>query len=163
MQLIRGLHNLRPLTDGCVATIGNFDGVHLGHRAVIDTAGGIARGEGRPHAVLTFEPHPRSYFAPDAPPFRLMNAEARAARLELDRLEDWRVRAVATTADLSGKTPQALISALIATPVLSAQAAEAHTGSSRAAVQRNLSLFTKRGLVREITGQERYRFWGVLV
>ncbi len=88
---------------------------------------------------------------------------ARAARLELDRLAYWRRRAVATTADLSGKTPQALISALIATPVLSAQAAEAHTGSSRAAVQRNLSLFTKRGLVREITGQERYRFWGVLV
>jgi len=34
MQLIRGLHNLRPLSDGCVATIGNFDGVHLGHQAI---------------------------------------------------------------------------------------------------------------------------------
>lgn len=86
---------------------------------------------------------------------------ARAARLELDRLADWRLRAVEATADLSGKTPAALITALIQTPVLSAQVAETLTGASRAAVQRNLALFTERGLVREITGQERYRFWGV--
>ncbi|MEE9387807.1 MAG: helix-turn-helix domain-containing protein, partial [Paracoccaceae bacterium] len=86
---------------------------------------------------------------------------ARAARLELDRLAAWRRRSTDSIADLSGKTPRALIAALIATPVLSAQAAEAHTGASRAAVQRNLALFTGRGLVREITGQERYRFWGV--
>ena len=86
---------------------------------------------------------------------------ARAARLELDRLAAWHRRATDSIADLSGKTPRALIAALIATPVLSAQAAEAHTGTSRAAVQRNMVLFTGRGLVREITGQERYRFWGV--
>ncbi len=101
-----------------------------------------------------------------APPRKLalwytgVSNAARAARLELDRLAAWRVRAVERTADLSGKTPRALIAALIATPVLSAQTAEAHTGASRAAVQRNLSLFAKRGLVREITGQKRYRFWG---
>ncbi len=86
---------------------------------------------------------------------------ARTARLELDRLAAWRVRAVEGTANLSGKTPNALISALIKTPVLSAQVAETLAGASRAAVQRNLTLFTERGLVREITGQERYRFWGV--
>lgn len=56
--------------------MGNFDGVHLGHRAVID----LARGQG-PLGVVTFEPHPREYFAPAAPPFRLMNPEARANRL----------------------------------------------------------------------------------
>ena len=56
--------------------MGNFDGVHLGHRAVID----LARTDA-PLGILTFEPHPREYFAPAAPPFRLMNAEARANRL----------------------------------------------------------------------------------
>ncbi len=56
--------------------MGNFDGLHLGHRSVIDLARGAA-----PLGIVTFEPHPREYFAPDAPPFRLMNAEARANRL----------------------------------------------------------------------------------
>jgi riboflavin kinase / FMN adenylyltransferase len=68
---------LAPETRGASAALGNFDGVHLGHRSVID----LARGHG-PLGVITFEPHPREYFAPDAPPFRLMNAEARANRLE---------------------------------------------------------------------------------
>ncbi len=57
--------------------MGNFDGVHLGHRSVID----LARSPDAPLGILTFEPHPRSYFAPQIPPFRLMNAEARASRL----------------------------------------------------------------------------------
>jgi len=61
---------------GASAAIGNFDGVHLGHRAVLD----LARAQG-PLGVVTFEPHPREFFAPDAPPFRLMNAEAKRNRL----------------------------------------------------------------------------------
>lgn len=56
--------------------MGNFDGVHLGHQAVIDLARGPA-----PLGIITFEPHPREVFVPDAPPFRLMNPEARANRL----------------------------------------------------------------------------------
>jgi riboflavin kinase/FMN adenylyltransferase len=62
---------------GASVALGNFDGVHLGHQHVI----ALARAHG-PLGVVTFEPHPRQYFAPDAPPFRLMNAEARANRLE---------------------------------------------------------------------------------
>lgn len=62
---------------GASAAIGNFDGVHLGHQAVLD----LARAHG-PLGVVTFEPHPRQFFAPDAPPFRLMNAEAKRNRLE---------------------------------------------------------------------------------
>ncbi|WP_431298354.1 bifunctional riboflavin kinase/FAD synthetase [Tabrizicola sp. BL-A-41-H6] len=61
---------------GASVAMGNFDGLHLGHRSVIDLARGAA-----PLGIVTFEPHPREYFAPDAPPFRLMNAEARANRL----------------------------------------------------------------------------------
>ncbi len=61
--------------------MGNFDGVHLGHQAVIDLARRAAA-PATPLGVVTFEPHPRQFFAPDAPPFRLMNAEARRHRLE---------------------------------------------------------------------------------
>lgn len=67
---------------GAVAAIGNFDGVHRGHQHVIDLARAQAAELAAPLGVVTFEPHPREYFAPSAPPFRLMNAEARANRLE---------------------------------------------------------------------------------
>jgi len=63
-----------------VVAIGNFDGVHLGHRAVIDTAIAQARKIHKPAAALTFEPHPRSFFSPDAPSFRL---SSEAAKLRL--------------------------------------------------------------------------------
>ena len=58
--------------------MGNFDGLHLGHQSVLD----LARRPDMPLGVVTFEPHPREVFAPDAPPFRLMNATSRAHRLE---------------------------------------------------------------------------------
>ena len=70
---------------GASVALGNFDGVHLGHRSVID----LARRPGLPLGIVTFEPHPREFFAPDAPAFRLMDAGARAHRLEklgVDRL-----------------------------------------------------------------------------
>lgn len=71
MRLIRGLHNLRPQDRGCVATIGNFDGVHRGHRAVFQRL--ITRGRelGLPATVITFEPQPMEFFAPDVAPARL--------------------------------------------------------------------------------------------
>ena len=56
---------------GAVVAIGNFDGVHRGHRSVIDAAQRQARALGRPAAALTFEPHPRSFFRPLEPLFRL--------------------------------------------------------------------------------------------
>lgn len=63
---------------GASVAMGNFDGVHRGHRSVIDCARAASDA---PLGVVTFEPHPREFFAPGAPPFRLMNAEARANRL----------------------------------------------------------------------------------
>jgi riboflavin kinase/FMN adenylyltransferase len=56
---------------GCVVAIGNFDGVHRGHRAVIGAALARARALGRTAAALTFDPHPRTFFRPDLPVFRL--------------------------------------------------------------------------------------------
>ncbi|MDE2063920.1 MAG: bifunctional riboflavin kinase/FAD synthetase [Bradyrhizobium sp.] len=62
---------------GMVVAMGNFDGVHLGHRAVIDAALRMARGHGRPAFALTFEPHPRRYFSPNTPQFRLTDERAK--------------------------------------------------------------------------------------
>ncbi len=79
MRYLRDTTYMDPADKGASAAIGNFDGVHLGHQAVLEIA---AKASEAPLGVVTFEPHPREYFAPDAPPFRLMNAAARAHRLE---------------------------------------------------------------------------------
>lgn len=78
MRILRDQTPPGPDDRGASAAIGNFDGVHRGHQHVIDLARRPDAGLG----IVTFEPHPREVFAPDAPPFRLMNAAARAHRLE---------------------------------------------------------------------------------
>ena len=62
---------------GAVVAMGNFEGVHRGHRAVIAAAVARARALGRPAAALTFEPHPRAFFRPDEPLFRLTDEAAK--------------------------------------------------------------------------------------
>ena len=74
------MNSSKTRTGGATVAIGNFDGVHLGHQSVIELARKAA--PDAPLGVMTFEPHPREYFAPDAPPFRLMRADTRAHRLE---------------------------------------------------------------------------------
>jgi len=69
MRVFRGVPE--RATTSTVLTIGNFDGVHLGHRALLDELKGKARELGLPATVLTFEPHPRELFAPDQAPARL--------------------------------------------------------------------------------------------
>ena len=71
MQLVRGLHNLRPQHRGCVATIGNFDGVHRGHQAILGRLRERALELGVPSCVVIFEPQPREFFAPETAPARL--------------------------------------------------------------------------------------------
>lgn len=73
MQLIRGIHNIRPQHRGCVLTIGNFDGVHLGHQAVLAQVKAQALARGVPATVMTFEPQPQELFQPDQAPARLTN------------------------------------------------------------------------------------------
>ncbi|PHR65517.1 MAG: bifunctional riboflavin kinase/FMN adenylyltransferase [Idiomarina sp.] len=73
MQLIRGIHNIRPKHRGCVLTIGNFDGVHLGHQAVLAQVKAQALARGVPATVMTFEPQPQELFQPDKAPARLTN------------------------------------------------------------------------------------------
>ena len=73
MELIRGLHNLRPRHRGCVATIGAFDGLHKGHQRVLAHLEAEGRARGLPTTVIVFEPLPREYFAPVRAPARLMS------------------------------------------------------------------------------------------
>ncbi|MEQ6248842.1 bifunctional riboflavin kinase/FAD synthetase [Sulfitobacter sp. HNIBRBA3233] len=79
MRIISDYKFVTDADRGATAAIGNFDGVHLGHRSVIELARSAA--PDAPLGVVTFEPHPRAFFAPDAPPFRLMGPDARASRL----------------------------------------------------------------------------------
>jgi riboflavin kinase/FMN adenylyltransferase len=88
--------------------MGNFDGVHLGHQSVIN----LARGHGAPLGIITFEPHPREYFAPDAPPFRLMNPEARANRLE--KLGVAELYELPFGAELAGMDPEQFVREVLA-------------------------------------------------
>ena len=110
MRRLQGWTGLAAADKGACLAIGNFDGVHLGHRTVIDRARAVA---GRaPLGVLTFEPHPREFFAPDAPPFRLMNAAARAHRLEKLGVE--RLYEIPFDATLAGLTDAAFAAEVLA-------------------------------------------------
>lgn len=81
MELIRGLHNLRPRHRGCVATIGAFDGVHRGHQAVLRSLIEKGRELNLPTTVILFEPLPREFFAPLESPPRLMSFQEKVAAL----------------------------------------------------------------------------------
>jgi len=71
MYLARGINRLWIPEEGCVATIGNFDGVHVGHQAVIENLAAQGRRLGLPTVVILFEPQPREYFFPNQSPARL--------------------------------------------------------------------------------------------
>lgn len=71
IELVRGLHNLRERHRGCVMTVGKFDGVHRGHQALLAQTSEHARKLGVPSAVLSFDPSPREFFAPDKAPPRI--------------------------------------------------------------------------------------------
>jgi riboflavin kinase / FMN adenylyltransferase len=73
MELIRGIHNLRRQQQGCVATIGNFDGVHRGHQKILERVQAEARARGLASTVMLFEPQPTEFFCPGQAPARLMS------------------------------------------------------------------------------------------
>ncbi|MEQ8281937.1 MAG: bifunctional riboflavin kinase/FAD synthetase [Parvibaculum sp.] len=82
MQIIRHYEQVPPGLQGGVYALGNFDGVHLGHRKVIGEAARVADELGVPLGVLVFEPHPQQFFFPDRPFFRLTPFRAKARLLE---------------------------------------------------------------------------------
>ena len=109
MRYLRDTTYMDAADKGASAAIGNFDGVHLGHQAVLQVA---AEAAAAPLGVVTFEPHPREYFSPNSPPFRLMNAAARAHRLEslgVERLYELRFNE-----RLANLTPEAFCADILA-------------------------------------------------
>ena len=81
MELIRGLHNLRPRHRGCVVSIGNFDGVHRGHQAIVARLREHAATLRLPARVVLFEPQPVEFFRPQASEPRLMRLREKLAAL----------------------------------------------------------------------------------
>ncbi len=89
LKVLHGWKNLADADRGAAVAHGNFDGVHLGHQRVIQAAAAAARSLEAPLGVISFEPHPRLHFQPDAPPFRLMTPHQLARALDglgVDRL-----------------------------------------------------------------------------
>jgi riboflavin kinase/FMN adenylyltransferase len=89
LKIVNRWRDLEPDLRGAAVALGNFDGVHRGHQRVIAAAAVAARDRSCPLGVITFEPHPRRYFQPDAAPFRLMTPGQIARALEtlgVDRL-----------------------------------------------------------------------------
>lgn len=161
---------LHPITRACM-------GFHLwslaglgSHGDRIDaavTAARIASGEGSVFFVPLATGGTAGLRASGWPPERLarwlggMERAVLTAMRHLDDIEAWGVRAEAAMARLSGRTPGALRTVLIEWPLVSAPMAEALTGASRAAVQRNLRWMEEGGLLREVTGQGRFRMWAI--
>lgn len=82
MELIRGIHNIRSEHKQCVLTIGNFDGVHLGHRAILSRVKELAAEYGSPTGIVIFEPQPREFFSPETAPGRLGRLRDKVKLLE---------------------------------------------------------------------------------
>lgn len=108
MDIVTHWKDMDPALRGASVAMGNFDGIHRGHQAVI----GLARRLDQPLGIVTFEPHPREFFAPDAPPFRLMSAESRANRLARMGVE--RVYQLPFNAELSGLAPETFAQQVLA-------------------------------------------------
>ncbi|OBS09498.1 bifunctional riboflavin kinase/FAD synthetase [Acidihalobacter prosperus] len=87
MELIRGAHNLQPQHRGCVATIGNFDGVHLGHQAILAQLRSEAEARNLPSVVITFEPLPHEFFRGTSAPARLTGLRERLRQFALHGID----------------------------------------------------------------------------
>tara|TARA_R110002074_G_scaffold31625_6_gene88663 strand:+ start:4387 stop:5331 length:945 start_codon:yes stop_codon:yes gene_type:complete len=112
MRTFHGYDRLGPDQRGAVVALGNFDGVHLGHRAVLDIARRLAEDEGAKLGVALFEPHPRRYFAPEARAFRLMSPARRDATL--DALGVAQLHILEFDAAMAQMTPEIFVQTVLA-------------------------------------------------
>jgi len=112
MKRYQDYRGLGPGDRGAAVAMGNFDGVHLGHQSVLALAHVAAARLDAPFGVVTFEPHPRAFFAPAAPPFRLMAGETRAHRLAKLGVE--RLYELPFDAGLAGLSPEAFAADVLA-------------------------------------------------
>ena len=107
MRLFRHHTEVPVEARGAVVALGNFDGIHRGHQAVIGAAAQQARELGTTHAVLTFEPHPREFFRPEQPPFRLTPLRIKARQFEAMGVDNLFV--LHFNAELAGKSAEAFV------------------------------------------------------
>ncbi|TPW26590.1 bifunctional riboflavin kinase/FAD synthetase [Pararhizobium mangrovi] len=118
---------------GAVVAIGNFDGVHRGHRSVLEATLAMAREHDRPACVLTFEPHPRSFFRPGSPVFRLTPPLMRARLLEAEGFSA--VVEQPFTGDFAALSPEAFVEGVLVETLGAAQVVtgfDFHFGKGRA-------------------------------
>lgn len=111
MEFIRGLYNLKPEHRGCVATIGNFDGVHVGHQRVLRQVKLKALMQGLPAVVVLFEPQPLEYFAKDQAPRRITRLREKLLLLEQHGID--RVLCLRFDAKLLSLSPHNFIQQLL--------------------------------------------------
>jgi riboflavin kinase/FMN adenylyltransferase len=107
MQVIKGFEGLAASQRGASVALGNFDGVHRGHQALIAEAARAGSQIGAPTGIITFEPHPRRFFQPDAPPFRLTLAPEKARILAAHGVE--RIHELTFDAALAAMPAEAFI------------------------------------------------------
>jgi riboflavin kinase / FMN adenylyltransferase len=107
MQIVRGLHNLRPAHRGSALTIGNYDGVHRGHQGVLAVLCARARELGVVATVVTFEPTPQEYFGGASAPPRLMRLRDKLLALSAAGVQ--RVLCLRFDAALAGLSPTAFV------------------------------------------------------
>lgn len=111
MELIRGMHNIRARHHGCVATIGNFDGVHRGHQAILEQIRELGQRKSVPTLLITFEPYPREFFAPGHAPTRLTRLREKIGVLSTHTLD--RVLLLRFGESLSSMNPAAFVEDLL--------------------------------------------------
>lgn len=112
MERLTGDAPLPAHLRGGVIALGNFDGFHRGHQAVVARALALAKAEGRPAMVATFDPHPAAFFRPDLPPFRLTTLDQRA-RLFADAGAD-AMLVIGFDAALAALSPEAFMADVLA-------------------------------------------------
>ncbi len=113
MRIVRHPSSLPESARGAAVTIGNFDGVHRGHAAVVGVAADAARRLEAPLTVVTFEPHPRRFFRPDDPPFQLTPLRSKARRFESLGVDT--LLALRFDAAMARVPPEAFIDEVLAT------------------------------------------------
>lgn len=169
LELMAHAKGLHPISRACMGYhLWNLSGLgqHGGRMEAAVTALRIAAAEGRGGIFAPLAMGGAGGLRPGGSvPERLdhwlagMEAGCLRAMRQLDDIEAWTARAKTQMTRLSGKTPPALRAVLGEWPLVSAPMAEALTGASRAAVQRNLAWMEAQGLIREVTGQGRFRMW----
>lgn len=169
LDLMTAARDLHPITRACMGfhlwSLAGL-GQHGDRMEAAVTAGRIALSEGRGAIFAPLAMGGAGGLRAGGPPTERLarwldgmdNATLTAMR-RLDDIEAWSTRATTAIAPLSGRTPPALCSALAEWPMVSAPMAETLTNASRAAVQRNLAWMEAKGLIREVTGQGRFRMW----